>query len=118
MQNLLLILVVVFPALCAALCWFVPALRPDKARDGFVLVSLIVTLALVIGLCTTGDGMMTLFTMGDSLPVVLASGYSHVLAQESAEGFELLHKPYSADQVSRILRQVLGRGRRRPREVS
>ena len=59
MQNLLLILVVVFPALCAALCWFVPALRPDKARDGFVLVSLIVTLALVIGLCTTGDGMMS-----------------------------------------------------------
>ena len=47
------------------------------------------------------------------LPVVLASGYSHVLAQESANGFELLHKPYSADQVSRILRKVIGRNRRR-----
>ncbi|MCJ2088507.1 PAS domain S-box protein [Methylobacterium sp. E-005] len=41
-----------------------------------------------------------------SLPVVLASGYSHVLAQEGSHGFELLHKPYSADQLSRILRKV------------
>ena len=45
------------------------------------------------------------------LPVVLASGYSHVLAEEGAHGFELLQKPYSADQVSAILRQVV---RRRP----
>jgi len=47
------------------------------------------------------------------LPVILASGYSHVLAQESANGFELLHKPYSADEVSRMLRKVAGRRRRR-----
>ncbi|MGE7415600.1 PAS domain-containing protein [Methylobacterium tarhaniae] len=46
------------------------------------------------------------------LPVVLASGYSHVLAEESSAGFELLQKPYSAEQVSRILRKVT---RRRPR---
>jgi PAS domain S-box-containing protein len=45
------------------------------------------------------------------LPVVLASGYSHVLAQEGAHGFHLLQKPYSADQVSRTLRQVSRRGR-------
>ena len=45
------------------------------------------------------------------LPVVLASGYSHVLAEESSTGFELLQKPYSADQVSRILRKV-ARGKR------
>ncbi len=42
------------------------------------------------------------------LPVVLTSGYSHVLAQESDHGFELLHKPYSAEQLGRILHQVLG----------
>ena len=30
------------------------------------------------------------------MPVVLASGYSHVLAKDDAHGFELLHKPYSA----------------------
>ena len=41
------------------------------------------------------------------LPVVLTSGYSHVLAQESDHGFELLHKPYSAEQLGRILHQVL-----------
>ncbi len=41
------------------------------------------------------------------LPVVLASGYSHVLAQEGAHGFELLHKPYSADQLSRVLRRAV-----------
>jgi CheY-like chemotaxis protein len=42
------------------------------------------------------------------LPVVLTSGYSHVLAQECDHGFELLHKPYSAEQLGRILHQVLG----------
>jgi PAS domain S-box-containing protein len=42
-----------------------------------------------------------------NLPVVLASGYSHVLAEEGTHGFELLQKPYSADQVSAVLRQVV-----------
>ena len=41
------------------------------------------------------------------LPVVLASGYSQVLSQEGTHGFELLHKPYSANQLSRVLRRVL-----------
>ena len=41
------------------------------------------------------------------LPVVLTSGYSHVLAEEGTHGVELLHKPYSADQLSRMLRQVI-----------
>jgi hypothetical protein len=36
--------------------------------------------------------------------VVLTSGYSHVLAQEGRHGFELLHKPYSVDTLTRILR--------------
>jgi CheY-like chemotaxis protein len=43
-----------------------------------------------------------------ALPVVLASGYSHVLAREDSHGFELLHKPYSAAQVGRVLRRVIG----------
>jgi CheY-like chemotaxis protein len=47
------------------------------------------------------------------LPVVLASGYSHVLAQDDAHGFELLHKPYSAEQLARILRRVTRQGPRR-----
>ncbi|WP_264048273.1 GAF domain-containing protein [Methylobacterium flocculans] len=46
------------------------------------------------------------------LPVVLASGYSHVLARDGTHGFELLSKPYSADQVSRVLRRVVRAKRR------
>jgi PAS domain S-box-containing protein len=46
-----------------------------------------------------------------SLPVVLTSGYSHVLAEEGRHGFELLHKPYAVEDVSRVLRRVTqGRG--------
>jgi PAS domain S-box-containing protein len=40
------------------------------------------------------------------LPVVLTSGYSEVLAQEGRHGFELLQKPYAAEQLSRVLRRV------------
>ncbi len=47
-------------------------------------------------------------TRAPYLPVVLTSGYSHVLAQSDAHGFELLHKPYSAEQLGRILHQMLG----------
>jgi PAS domain S-box-containing protein len=41
-----------------------------------------------------------------SLPVVLTSGYSDVLAQEGHHGFELLQKPYAAEELSRVLRRV------------
>lgn len=41
------------------------------------------------------------------LPVVLTSGYSEVLAQGGTHGFELVHKPYSIDTLSRALRKVV-----------
>lgn len=41
------------------------------------------------------------------LPVILTSGYSHVLAQNGRHGFELLHKPYSIEQLSRVLRKAV-----------
>ncbi len=41
------------------------------------------------------------------LPVVLTSGYSHVLAQNGTYGFELLHKPYSVEQLSQMLRKAV-----------
>ncbi len=41
-----------------------------------------------------------------NLPVVLTSGYSHVLAEEGRHGFELLHKPYAAEYLSRVLHRV------------
>jgi PAS domain S-box-containing protein len=37
------------------------------------------------------------------LPVVLTSGYSHVLAEEGRHGFELVQKPYSADALLSVL---------------
>ncbi|MDB5620630.1 MAG: hybrid sensor histidine kinase/response regulator [Tardiphaga sp.] len=37
------------------------------------------------------------------LPVVLTSGYSHALAENGTFGFELLQKPYSVEQLSRVL---------------
>jgi PAS domain S-box-containing protein len=47
------------------------------------------------------------------LPVVLTSGYSHVLAREGTHGFELLQKPYSIEQLSRTLHiAVRDRGQR------
>ena len=44
------------------------------------------------------------------LPVVLTSGYSHVLSEHGSYGFELLQKPYSVEQLSRVLQRV---GRRK-----
>ncbi|KQY34689.1 hypothetical protein ASD38_21260 [Caulobacter sp. Root487D2Y] len=38
--------------------------------------------------------------------VVLTSGYSHVLATDAHHGFPLLHKPYSVEELSHILRQA------------
>ena len=45
------------------------------------------------------------------LPVVLTSGYSHALSESGSDGFELLQKPYSIEQLSRVLHKV-GRWRR------
>ena len=40
--------------------------------------------------------------------MILTSGYSHVLAQNGTFAFELLHKPYSLEQLSRVLRKAIG----------
>jgi PAS domain S-box-containing protein len=41
------------------------------------------------------------------LPVVLTSGYSNVLADDHSHGFILLHKPYSAEALTRTIREAL-----------
>lgn len=45
------------------------------------------------------------------LPIVLTSGYSHVLAENVHHGFELIQKPYSVEALSRILRKAISEGR-------
>lgn len=42
-----------------------------------------------------------------TVPVILTSGYSHVLAQDDQHGFQLLQKPYSIEQLSHALRKTL-----------
>jgi CheY-like chemotaxis protein len=37
------------------------------------------------------------------LPVVLTSGYSHVLAEQGSHGFELLQKPYSIESLLGVI---------------
>jgi len=44
------------------------------------------------------------------LPVVLTSGYSEELAESGYEGLVFLPKPYSADQVSKVLAKALLKG--------
>ncbi len=51
------------------------------------------------------------------LPVVLTSGYSHVLSQNGSYGFELLQKPYSIEQLARVLQKV-GRWRKVKRDAA
>ncbi|MFB9266238.1 ATP-binding protein [Bradyrhizobium erythrophlei] len=43
---------------------------------------------------------------GLNVAVVLASGYSQLLSQQGSHGFELLQKPYSAEQLARMLHKV------------
>ncbi len=44
------------------------------------------------------------------LPVILTSGYSNVLAEEGTHGFELIHKPYSVEALSRVIHTAIGTG--------
>jgi PAS domain S-box-containing protein len=46
------------------------------------------------------------------LPVVLNSGYSHVLADDGDHGFDLIHKPYSVEELSSVLRRAIASGAR------
>ncbi|MDM0022866.1 hybrid sensor histidine kinase/response regulator [Variovorax saccharolyticus] len=43
------------------------------------------------------------------LPVLLASGYSDVMADVGVQGFELVQKPYSVDALVRLMRKALER---------
>jgi DNA-binding NtrC family response regulator len=53
------------------------------------------------------------------LPVVLNSGYSHVLADDEDHGFDLIHKPYSVEELSKVLRRAMAdrTGERRSSEA-
>jgi CheY-like chemotaxis protein len=46
------------------------------------------------------------------LPVILTSGYSHVLADEGSHGFELLQKPYSVQELQAIFERAVPAAKR------
>jgi PAS domain S-box-containing protein len=49
-----------------------------------------------------------------ALPVVLTSGYSHIIAEGGTRGFALLRKPYSIEELARMLRDVSQRASAKP----
>ena len=53
-----------------------------------------------------------------NLPFVLNSGYSYVLADGASHGFELLQKPYSVEELSRVLRRAMAKRRRAPQPTN
>lgn len=73
MQAILLIITPLLPMICGAACWFIPALDEQKPRNIFVTVTLILSFALTICLCLTGDGAATLFSITNALPIIMQS---------------------------------------------
>ncbi|WP_257168603.1 ATP-binding protein [Bradyrhizobium sp. SRS-191] len=71
--------------------------------DGFDLVLSDVVMPGMDGV-TLGQEIRRRLPM---IPIVLNSGYSDVLADGDRHGFSLIHKPYSVDELSRVLRQVM-----------
>lgn len=41
------------------------------------------------------------------MPILLTSGYSEILSTQGAQGFELLRKPYSVDELARAMQKVI-----------
>ncbi|WP_158670400.1 hybrid sensor histidine kinase/response regulator [Bradyrhizobium guangdongense] len=50
---------------------------------------------------------------GIAVPVVLTTGYSQALSQEGGAGCDLVQKPYSIEELSRVLHRAATRARRR-----
>ena len=73
-----------------------------EGRDGFDVVFSDVIMPGMNGV----DLGREIHRLYPTLPVILTSGYSHVLVQEGHHGFELLKKPYAVEDLSRILRKV------------
>ncbi|WP_242148365.1 PAS domain-containing sensor histidine kinase [Sphingomonas sp. BAUL-RG-20F-R05-02] len=72
----------------------------EAAADKFDLVFTDVIMPGINGL----ELAQTIAARWPDLEVVLTSGYSHVLAEESDHGFTLLRKPYSVEGLMNVLR--------------
>lgn len=79
------------------------ALRLLKQGDGFDAVFSDVVMPGMDGVAFANE----VRRLHPELPIILTSGYSHVLAEEGRHGFELLQKPYAVEELSRALRRKL-----------
>ncbi|WP_116090644.1 hybrid sensor histidine kinase/response regulator [Sphingomonas crusticola] len=71
----------------------------DERRGAFDLVFSDVVMPGINGI----DMAQEVRRRWPDLPVVLTSGYSHVLAEEGSHGFDLLQKPYTVDGLLGVL---------------
>ena len=74
----------------------------SKKQDRFNVVFTDVVMPGMSGI-KLGEEVRRLYP---DIAVVLTSGFSHILAQNGPQGFELLRKPYSMEQLSRVLREA------------
>lgn len=72
-SSILFLAAPLLPIVCGLLCWFLPALRGDKARNGFVLFSLVAAFLLNLWLITLGDCQKLWFYLTPALPMVSRS---------------------------------------------
>ena len=86
---------------CGTWHWGHPARTPDR----FDVVFTDVVMPGMNGV----ELARTILGTQPGMPIVLSSGYSHVLAEDGRHGFPLLHKPYSVEDLSRILRRAIQR---------
>jgi PAS domain S-box-containing protein len=77
----------------------------DKDGDGFALVFSDVVMAGRSGVELGHE----IRRRHPSLPVILSSGYSHVLAADPTHGFQLLPKPYAIEELARVLHEAITR---------
>ena len=82
--------------------WLVEVGRHTSRAAGPFQVTTFLRLLLGSGRVTLSKRLFL-----DEPLVGLTSGYSHVLAQNGQHGFELLHKPYSIEQLSHVLRKAI-----------
>ncbi|MET3337081.1 MULTISPECIES: hybrid sensor histidine kinase/response regulator [Bradyrhizobium] len=74
----------------------------DMDADRFDVVFSDVVMPGMTGL----DLAQAICQRGIGVPVVLTTGYSQALAQDGAAGFDLVQKPYSIEELSRILHRA------------
>ncbi|NLI20664.1 MAG: proton-conducting membrane transporter [Clostridiales bacterium] len=95
MQTLLFVSAPLLPAVFGLLCGLAPAFRGRKARHAWVTLGLVAAFGLTLALCATGDGSVTLFTLGATIPIIARSDALSRLFAVLVSGMWLVAGVYS-----------------------